>query len=94
MSRADVTVATLADSDLAVDRTLADIATSFRFLFDVTPVDLVEARDDVPGHWPITEVRVPAARRRPCRHYGPHRRGTGRRRRGPDRGAPAAGEAA
>ena len=39
-----MTVATLADSDLAVDRTLADIATSFRFLFDVTPVDLVDAR--------------------------------------------------
>ena len=45
MSRADVTLATLADSDLAVDRTLADIAASFRFLFDVTPVDLVEARE-------------------------------------------------
>ena len=44
MSGTHMTAATLPDSDLAVDRTLADIATSFRFLFDVTPVDLVEAR--------------------------------------------------
>jgi len=35
----------LPDVDLAVDRALADIAGSFRFLLDVTPVDLVDARD-------------------------------------------------
>jgi uncharacterized protein (TIGR02421 family) len=35
---------TLTADDLVVDRELADIATSFRFLLDVTPVDLVEAR--------------------------------------------------
>jgi uncharacterized protein (TIGR02421 family) len=40
-----VTTATLAEVDLAVDRALADIAGSFRFLLDVTPVDLVDARD-------------------------------------------------
>ena len=39
-------VQALPGSDLAVDRALADIASSFRFLLDVTPVDLVGARDD------------------------------------------------
>jgi len=34
----------LRDQDLAVDRALADLAGSFRFLVDVTPLDLVEAR--------------------------------------------------
>src|SRR6188472_293692 len=42
----EVTTSTLSDVDLAVDRSLSDIAGSFRFLLDVTPVDLVEARDD------------------------------------------------
>jgi uncharacterized protein (TIGR02421 family) len=41
-----VTTSTLSDVDLAVDRALSDIAGSFRFLLDVTPVDLVDARDD------------------------------------------------
>ena len=40
-----VTTAVFPDLDLAVDRALSDIAGSFRFLLDVTPVDLVEARD-------------------------------------------------
>ena len=35
---------TLSADDLAVDRELADIAGGFRFLLDLTPVDLVEAR--------------------------------------------------
>jgi uncharacterized protein (TIGR02421 family) len=43
---ADVTASALGEVDLAVDRTLAEIATSFRFLVDVTPVDLVTARED------------------------------------------------
>jgi uncharacterized protein (TIGR02421 family) len=34
----------LAAADLAVDRALADVAGSFRFLLDLTPVDLVAAR--------------------------------------------------
>lgn len=38
------TGATLAPDDLAVDRELADIAGSFRFLLDLTPVDLVGCR--------------------------------------------------
>src|SRR5689334_21747530 len=41
-----MTTSTLSDVDLAVDRALSDIAGSFRFLLDVTPVDLVDARDD------------------------------------------------
>jgi uncharacterized protein (TIGR02421 family) len=40
------TTQTLAPTDLAVDRALSDIASSFRFLLDVTPIDLVRARDD------------------------------------------------
>ena len=40
-----MTAATLSEADLAVDRALADVAASFRFLLDVTPVDLVDARD-------------------------------------------------
>ena len=39
------TQTSLSASDLAVDRALADIASSFRFLLDVTPLDLVSARD-------------------------------------------------
>jgi uncharacterized protein (TIGR02421 family) len=34
----------LSDDDLAVDRDLADIAQGFRFLLDLTPIDLVDAR--------------------------------------------------
>ena len=41
-----MTTHTLPDLDLSVDRALADIAGSFRFLLDVTPVDLVDARDE------------------------------------------------
>jgi uncharacterized protein (TIGR02421 family) len=59
VSRSDVTVATLADADVRVDRTLADIASSFRFLLDVTPVDLVDARKTFweSGCSPIFEYR-------------------------------------
>jgi uncharacterized protein (TIGR02421 family) len=59
VSRADVTPGALAESDLGVDRTLADIATSFRFLFDVTPVDLVKARESFwsTGRTPAFEYR-------------------------------------
>jgi uncharacterized protein (TIGR02421 family) len=35
---------TVAPSDLAVDRELADIAQSFRFILDLTPVDVISAR--------------------------------------------------
>jgi uncharacterized protein (TIGR02421 family) len=42
--RSEVTTVELSATDLAVDRALADIATSFRFLYDITPVDLVAAR--------------------------------------------------
>ena len=45
MLDADMTATALCDADLAVDRALADIATSFRFLLEVTPVDLVAQRD-------------------------------------------------
>jgi uncharacterized protein (TIGR02421 family) len=40
-----MTAHVLPQTDLAVDRALADIAGSFRFLLDVTPLDLVGARD-------------------------------------------------
>ena len=40
-----MTTVALTDADLAVDRALADVAGSFRFLLDVTPVELVDARD-------------------------------------------------
>ena len=56
MSGVEVTATALAGSDLAVDRALSDIATSFRFLLDVTPVDLV-AR-------PAGRSGTPVARRR------------------------------
>jgi uncharacterized protein (TIGR02421 family) len=36
--------AVLADEDLAVDRELSELASGFRFLVDLTPVDLLEAR--------------------------------------------------
>ena len=57
MPRVDVT---LAETDLAVDRMLADIATSFRFLFDVTPIDPVEARHAfrTDGRPPVFEYRT------------------------------------
>jgi len=38
------TTTELSPSDLAVDRELADLAGSFRFLLDLTPVDLAEVR--------------------------------------------------
>ena len=40
----DVTGVELRPSDLAIDRELADTASSIRFLLDVTPVNLIEAR--------------------------------------------------
>jgi uncharacterized protein (TIGR02421 family) len=54
-----MTTETLPASDLAVDRALADIASSFRFLLDVTPVDLVSARDEFfrTGRAPAFEYR-------------------------------------
>lgn len=55
-----MTSPTLSASDLAVDRALADIASSFRFLLDVTPVDLVSARDEF-----IRTRRAPAFEYRP-----------------------------
>jgi uncharacterized protein (TIGR02421 family) len=60
VSRADVTIATLPDTDVKVDRTLAQISTSFRFLFDVTPVDLVNARKTfwADGRTPKFEYRA------------------------------------
>jgi uncharacterized protein (TIGR02421 family) len=59
MPRTDVTPTALAEADLEVDRTLADIASSFRFLLDVTPIDLVQARDSFwsTGRTPIFEYR-------------------------------------
>lgn len=39
------TMTTISADDLAVDRSLADIAGGVRFLLDVTPVDLVDVRD-------------------------------------------------
>jgi hypothetical protein len=38
------TDASLSDEDLAVDRELSALAGSFRFLLDLTPVDLPEAK--------------------------------------------------
>jgi uncharacterized protein (TIGR02421 family) len=40
------TTQTLPEVDLAVDRALSDIASSFRFLLEVTPIDLVDAREE------------------------------------------------
>ena len=40
----DLSTAALAPGDLAVDRELADLAGGFRFLLDLTPVDLPEVR--------------------------------------------------
>jgi uncharacterized protein (TIGR02421 family) len=53
------TAPTLAASDLAVDRALSDIAASFRFLLDVTPIELVAAREDFfrTGQPPAFEYR-------------------------------------
>jgi uncharacterized protein (TIGR02421 family) len=60
MSGVGVTATPLAGSDLAVDRALADIATSFRFLLDVTPVELVRARKEFwdTGRSPAFEYRA------------------------------------
>jgi uncharacterized protein (TIGR02421 family) len=54
-----VTAESLSGTDLAVDRALADIATSFRFLLDVTPIDLVGARETfwATGRPPVFEYR-------------------------------------
>jgi len=59
MSGLGVTATPLASSDLAVDRALADIATSFRFLLDVTPVELVSVRKAFwdTGRSPVFEYR-------------------------------------
>ena len=88
-----VTATPLAGSDLAVDRALADIATSFRFLLDVTPVDLVRARKEFwdTGRPPAFEYRP--LERRSGRDECPPRRRAGQRGRGSDGGAPAAGQA-
>jgi uncharacterized protein (TIGR02421 family) len=50
---------TLSPDDLAVDHELADLADSFRFLLDLTPVDLVGARDafEATGCLPDLEYR-------------------------------------
>lgn len=40
-----MTAHVLSTEDLAVDRELANIAEGFRFLLDLTPIDLVEARE-------------------------------------------------
>lgn len=41
-----MTATELSPADLAVDRALAEIASSLRFLLDVTPVDLVAVREE------------------------------------------------
>jgi uncharacterized protein (TIGR02421 family) len=53
------TTQTLAEADLAVDRALSDLASSFRFLLEVTPIDLVDARDEFfrTGRPPAFEYR-------------------------------------
>jgi len=50
---------TLSAEDLAVDRELADIARDFRFLLDLTPIDLVGTREtfDATGRTPKFEYR-------------------------------------
>ena len=78
MHHCEVTTVELSETDLAVDRALADIATSFRFLYDVTPVDLVAARDGVLGHRADPGLRVPGAQRRSGRDHGPAARRAGR----------------
>ena len=45
MSGVDMTATALSGADLAVDRALSDIATSFRFLLEVTPTDLASQRE-------------------------------------------------
>ena len=45
MSGVDMTATALSGADLAVDRALSDIATSFRFLLEVTPADLASQRE-------------------------------------------------
>ncbi|HKY14151.1 MAG TPA: tyrosine/phenylalanine carboxypeptidase domain-containing protein [Microthrixaceae bacterium] len=59
MSRTDVSAHVLSDNDLLVDRSLADIASSFRFLLDVTPTGLLEARETfrATGRSPSFEYR-------------------------------------
>ena len=63
--RSGMTDAGLSDEDLAVDHELADIAASFRFLLDLTPIDLAGARRafDADGRPP--QFRYRAARGRP-----------------------------
>lgn len=51
---------TFSDADLAVDRSLSDIAASFRFLLELTPVELVAAR-----------TQFEADGRPPAFHYRP-----------------------
>ena len=46
MAGSTVTDRGLSTADLAVDRALSDIALSFRFLLDVTPVDVVRLREE------------------------------------------------
>ena len=65
-----VTTRRFADLDLTVDRALADIAGSFRFLLDVTPVDLVERPRRVLADRTHAGVPVPATRRRPRGDHG------------------------
>jgi uncharacterized protein (TIGR02421 family) len=57
--RSDVRPGALSDDDLAVDHELADIALGFRFLLDLTPIDLVEARQafDADGTTPPFRYR-------------------------------------
>ena len=45
MSGVDMTATALSGADLAVDHALSDIATSFRFLLEVTPTDLASRRE-------------------------------------------------
>jgi uncharacterized protein (TIGR02421 family) len=47
----------LSADDLAVDRALADLAGGFRFLLDLTPVDLPGARDDFEATGQAPEFR-------------------------------------
>lgn len=53
------TSGTLAPEDLAIDRELASISEGFRFLLDLTPIDLVDARDrfNADGRPPHLEYR-------------------------------------
>jgi len=52
-------MASVSSTDLAVDHALAEIAASFSFLLDVTPVELVDARERfwTTGRAPVFEYR-------------------------------------